>query len=213
MTNTKKTVYILSLIALTLFLMHESRIHFDPQLIKIKKEALSAQKDWSVFYGQSQVYLNGGLRHDQEFSEIAALLEPGSALITDLATSYYAAAGLPIYVKNVHRHHGRHKAREWERLISHRITCYLDAPEYMAKFLNVMVDEEVTAKKRKVPPVRYIAVNRTHYNDNFKRGCMSQRRRGLLSVIGQLGTPVYEGETITLYKLSAASAQRDQYGP
>ena len=194
------------LLALIAFFWFEAKFHFDKNLVDKKKEIFSAQKDWSLYFDQSNVFRNGGLKHDSEFAELSNLLEPNSSMITDLATSYYAAAGLPVYVKNVHRHHGRYKTREWEKLIAHRIICYLDAPEYQDQFLEVIDKEETTAKTENLPPVRYIAINRTHYNDNFKRGCMSQRRRGLLSVINELGTLVYDGQTISVYRLSTASA-------
>jgi len=161
----------LSLISVLVLVIFESGRHFDNKLIQDKKKAYSAQKNWNIFFAQSNVYLGGGIRHDEDFSRLAHLLEKDSSLITDVATSYYAAASLPVYVKNVHKHHGRHKSRKWGRL----------------------------------PPVRYIAVNRTHYNDNFKRGCMSQRRRGLLSVIDSLGPPVFEGETILVHRLTATA--------
>ena len=196
---------VLSLMAVVVLVICESSRHFDNKLIQDKKKAHSAQNDWNVFFAQSNVYLGGGVRHDEDFARLAPLLEADSSLITDIATSYYAAASLPVYVKNVHKHHGRYKSPEWERLISHRITCYLDAPEYIADFNSVMQGEESRSERKGVPPVRYIAVNRTHYNDNFKRGCMSQRRRGLLSVIDRLGPPIFEGETILVHRLSSTA--------
>ncbi len=192
---------ILCLLLMLLLVLYDSRQHFDAELVELKKKAHSAQKNWNIFYGQKHVYLGGGMRHHDDFKRLKSLLQPGSGMISDVATSYYLASSLPLYFKNVHRHHGRYKSPEWETLISHRVLCYLDAPENLVKFNKVMIEEELRAKKRGLPPVRYIAVNRTHYNDNFKRGCLSQRRRGLLSVIDQVGHSVYEGETISVYRL------------
>ena len=197
------------LAAVIVFIGAESWFHFDKDLIEKKKRAYSAQKDWSLFFGQSHVYMNGGFRHDEEFRELTVLLEPNTALITDLATSYYIAANLPVYVKNVYRHHGRQKSQKWEKLISQKIVCYLDLPDYLSQFENVVRYDNRRAKRKAVPPVRYVAVNLTQYNENFTRGCMSQRRKELLSVIDQMATPVYEGNTIAVFKLSAATSNSD----
>lgn len=194
-------------VLLLVFLAFESSSHFSLALLKHKKEIFSAQKNWNLFYGQSNVYLNGGLRHADDFKALEGVLEPGSGLVTDLATSYYLAASLPVYVKNVHKHHGLYTSQPWSKLFTHRIVCYLDAPENFSEFQKVMRGESKRSLKEGIPPVRYIAVNRTHYNDNFKRGCLSQRRRGMLSVIDQLGEPVFDGETISVYRLSASSSK------
>lgn len=186
-------------------IVFDSSQHFDAALIERKKKAHSAQKHWNIHYGQSYVYLNGGIRHNDDFKKLESVLEPGTAVITDVATSYYMASSLPIYVKNIHRHHGRAASPVWERLISHRVVCYIDAPENLQKFWRVMSLEPTRSKKKGVPAVAYVAVNRTHYNDNFKRGCIGQRRRGMLSVINQLGAEVFDGESIKVYKLATTA--------
>ena len=201
----KGLLYSVGLLAFCAFIAYESRYHFDSALVEAKKDVHSAQRNWSVFFDQSNVYLSGGIRHSEDFSKLRLLIEPKSAIIADLASSYYMSAMLPIYVKNVHRHHGLYSLHPWGELISSRFTCYLEVPENLDKFKRVLKHEERRAAGRGVVPVRYIAVNKTHGNANFKRGCMSQRRGALFSVIDQLGSPVYEGETIIVYRLSSST--------
>lgn len=201
----RQLVFLFGLVVGCAFIAYESRYHFDRSLVDAKKQVHSAQRNWSAFYGQSNVYLSGGLRHNEDFSKLSIMLEPDSAVITDLATSYYMAAMLPIYVKHVHPHHGLYRLSKWGQVISSQLTCYIEVPENLDKFKAVFKASQQT--KAGITPVRYIAVNKTQNNANFKRGCMSQRRSALMSVINQLGVPFYEGESIVVYRLSTTASQ------
>ncbi|MBX2847231.1 MAG: hypothetical protein KTR16_02835 [Acidiferrobacterales bacterium] len=198
----KAAIYTAGVLSIIAFVAYDSRQHFDAELIELKKQANSGQRNWSLFYGQSNVYQNGGLRHADDFAKLAPLLEENSAIFTDIATSYYLASSLPAYVKNVHRHHGRWKSPEWNSLITARTACWIDVPDYLARFKEVLAQEQQVADRRGLPPVRYIAINNTDNNINFKRDCLSQRRGAIRLAINKIGDPVFEGDSVSIYKIN-----------
>lgn len=199
--------YALSAIALVVFVLYDARQHFDAELVELKKQHYSGQRNWSLFFGQSNVYHGAGLLHADDFERLRPMLKADSAFLTDLATSYYMLSSLPLYAKNVHIHHGRYKSPEWNSFINAKVACYIDVPEYLQKFKNLMAKEPRLAKRRGLPPVRYMVINTMHDNINLRRDCLSQRRGPILATIPEVGRLVFQGETLTVYEISGHSVE------
>lgn len=209
--NNMKAVFgcAISLIGLLCLVVYDSKSHFDIELIKLKKKAHSAQRHWNMFYGQENVYESGGLKHAQDFSALRNIIEPNTAVFSDMATSYYLAASLPLYAKNIHRHHGRYRFAGWSALLDSNVACYLNVPDNLKRFKQHLQTEEQRVRLEGAVPVKYVAINTEQKNINFKRDCLSQTRRSMLSVIDGFAKPVYEGETVLIYKLTTSSSDHD----
>jgi len=95
---------LLSLIALVAY---DSKQHFDANLISLKREHRSAQRDWNIFYGQNYVFYDSAMRYEQDLSAINDIIQSGAVALSDLASSYYLSTYLPMYVKRVHKHKSR----------------------------------------------------------------------------------------------------------
>ncbi len=187
------------LAGLAALIIIDSKPHFDRELVELKKKHHSAQRNWNVYFGQHNVYQSGGIKHENDFNALSKVLSPGSAVFTDLATSYYMRASLPVFVKNVHLHHGRYKTGRWHDFIGKGIGCYMDVQENLNKFKSLLQSDENTNSIH--PKVRYIAINKTQGNINFSRDCLSQRRGPMISIIDQLGKVIYDGKTVVVYEL------------
>jgi len=196
-----------SAIALIVFVMFDSRQHFDAELIELKKKNHSGQRNWNLFYGQENVYHSGGIKHLEDLKTAVDVIEHGSAIFADVATSYYLLSGLPVYARNVHVHHGRRRLPTWDTFIAKGVGCYLDAPEYLQKFADQLKHDRAKSKSINIAPVKYMVVNTAHYNNNFTRDCLSQRRGPTISVLKDFAKLVFDGDTLHVYELPTTAAQ------
>ncbi len=187
----------------------DARQHFDPNLIQLKKKHHSAQRNWNLFFGQSNVYLSGGFRYAEELKQLEGVLEADVAVFTDLATSYYLSSSLPVYVKNVHAHHGRYKSPEWHAFINKRIGCYINHADNFDKFAHLLEAEERLATRRDVPPVRYVVINKDSDNINLRRDCFLRRASALSEVLSASYEKIHEGDMFVVFRLTAFAAQSD----
>ncbi len=197
-------VCVIGLICVFFLVFLDSKFHFDKNLIELKKTVNSAQRHWNVFFGQGHVYESGGLKHLEDFRKLEGIIEPNTAVFADIATSYYMASSLPVYVRNVNRHHGRYKSYEWGSLLSSNIACYIDVPNNLKHFKEFLSYEETRASAKKIAPIRYLIINVDVYNVNFKYDCLSQTRRAMLEVVDSFAKLVYEGKTLQVYRLRTA---------
>lgn len=195
------TASFLGLIGLVILIGFDSRQHFGSELVQLKKKHHSAQRNWNIFFGQENVYLNGALDQINEIEGLEFLSTERVAILSDLATSYYLASSLPIYVKNVHKHHGRYKSPRWDKLIESRSVCYINHVKHFDKFKAVLKEEASALSVKASPVVEYLVLN-NHANLNLRRDCFSKRTKILGSTLSRLAEKVYEGETLTVFRLS-----------
>lgn len=195
-----KLIAILGLIALVVF---DSRHHFDPELVDLKKKHHSAQRHWSLFFGQDNVYLNGSLKYRESFTKIAALIEPQSIVISDLPTSYYSASYLPVYVRNAHAHHGGRRTWEWSGVIADNILCYLDAPGYQDKFLKAYKNSKISVYGSKGSSV-YVLLNTDSDNSVLYKECLWRRAKDIAPALEQIAKPIYTDALFKLYLLGTS---------
>lgn len=191
---------VFSLIIIAMVALIDSSIHFDKQLVRDKRVVFSAQRHWNLFYHQSYVYHDSAMRLDFEFKEIKELIIPGSVLLSDITTSYYSAAYLPVYVPNVHEHHTRSWLREWAQILDSQDFCYLESP-----IRKKRVERFISEGRGDIDSIgasfAYILVNKDQESANLRRDCLSQTRTSFIANIGELAQVVYEGEFLLLYKV------------
>ena len=196
--SSKQLVSCVLLVVLLVVVFHDSHVHFSVDNVDAKIQARSAQRHWSIAYSQQQVYDHSSFKYREDFKALSAIVEPWTYLLTDLATSYYSAAELPVLVPNVHRHHKRSALKEWSRFLMQKHACNLDQGmrrDQMSAFI-----ERMSRNEERIP-FRYILVNKDQVNRNLKLDCLSQTRRAMINNVEQFATEVYDGEYLRLYKL------------
>jgi len=197
----KKIAAILGLIVIIVFLAYDSSRHFSEDVVRSKRQANSGQNNWNMFYGQRFVYYDSAFRYLADFDEISAIIEPNQVILSDLATSYYAAASLPVYVRNVQIHHGRRQSRLWNQALEDRIFCNLHL-EDSAEVFKALIAEEV-AKPNGIPRLRYILVNNDKNNKNVRVDCLWNRRALLIEHIDDITQLIFKGQYLSLYELKS----------
>lgn len=203
--NTKSTNVFASLgiIVLLAIVIYDSRWHFDAGLIQLKRQHQSAQGNWNIFYGQHYVYQDSSFRYQADFAEIEKLIEPGKLLLSDIATSYFAAAELPVFIRNVRIHQGRNKSTAWRNFLGERTACYLNQIDSMDAFREFILSENSNAKRLNRPEFKYVIVNKDTLNLNLRYDCLWHGRHGMIENMQAISTLVYQGEYLNLYKLNA----------
>ena len=101
---------------------------FSRDYVQVKLQHRSGLYDWNIHFPQSVVYHDSSLRYQQDFKDLKEIIDEDSLLISDMATSYYAAALLPVYIRNTQRHHGRQNFQAWSSIFDRFDFCYLDNP-------------------------------------------------------------------------------------
>ena len=196
-----RIVWLLPLSVLSVLVIFDARYHFDGEHMELKQRHQSPQRNWSIHYGQSHVYQNSSLRYEQDFNNIKALIEPGFVLLSDLATSYYAAVYLSVYVKNIHRHHGRAISSGWSQWLDSRDHCYLDNAASLQRTQEFIARQKTLARKGGDPVFRYIIINTDRSNRHLRTDCFSARGAGLLEPIKAIADLKYAGDYLHLYEL------------
>lgn len=202
----KQLLVFIALVAVLFLLVYDAKPHFDKELVQVKRENNSAQRNWSLFYGQRFVFYESAFRYQDDINRIRELIEPGQIVLSDLATSYYAAASLPVYVRNVHRHHGRTHSSNWLKLLDRRTACNLHQPDAFLAFKKFIVDAQRNSASRGQPQFKYVLVNKDSNNKNLRLDCLWHRRALLMKNIARVSKLKYEGEFLSLYEINYRSA-------
>lgn len=179
------------LIALVL-LVYDSKFHFDADIVERKEQSYSAQRNWNLNYVQDNVYRGSSFRYQRDFNNIYMLIEPNSVLLSDLATSYFAAAILPVYVVNIHRHQGRNLRQETVTFLNNRFLCYLEFEENRQKVSKFL---------RKNNEIDYFLINKDRVNENRERDCLAFRSDTLIEQLSKFSDLLWEGEFLNLYSV------------
>jgi len=194
-------VWLMALIAVSAVIIFDARYHFDNEWMQAKIQHNSAQKNWHIFYSQEYVYRNSSLRYEVDFEQIKAIIEPEFVLISDMATSYYAATYLPVYIKNIHRHQGRANSPRWHAWLASNDHCYLELPDLLQRSREFFTSQRKLARARGEPELRYIIINKDRDNRLLRTDCFSVRSETLRSAVKHLAELKYDGQFLALYEL------------
>lgn len=189
-------------LCLALLVLNDVIFHFDKSLVQTKRKHVSPQRDWNIFYGQRFVYYDTPIRYEKDFQVILDIVQPHSLLFSDLATSYYSAVYLPVYVRNVHRHQGGHSSIAWKRFLQSKQHCYLNDDKNLAGFQRFVQSENRVAEKIGAPEIMYVLVNKDKYNRNPRFDCFWNGRQAALDNLAKISTLLYDGEYLVLYELN-----------
>lgn len=191
---------LLSLIGLVVY---DSKQHFDADLISLKREHRSAQRDWNIFYRQNYVFYDSSLRYEQDLLAISRVVQSGAIVLSDLATSYYLSTYLNLYVKRVHRHQGLHRSGVWHNLFKQRTACYLHIEGNLEKLKAAAIEHNTYAQKYNRLLFKYIVANKDTSNRNLRYDCLWHGRNAMIDNVQALSKLVYEGEYLNVYELNA----------
>ena len=173
-------------------LVYDSRFHFDAEAVQVKRKNYSAQRNWNLNLRQDYVYKDSSMRYDQDFRALKGLIKPNSVLLSDLATSYFAAAMLPVHVVNIHRHQGRNRWAELINFLDKRYLCYMEFEEnrqHVSDFLKGNSD------------IDFVLINKDRINGNRKRDCLAFRSDTLIEQLPNYSNLLWEGEFLNLYSV------------
>lgn len=171
----------------------DSYKHFDQERVQVKRKHNSDQRNWSLFYSQQHVFKDSPIRYAGDFKAMSSLVEKGSLLLSDKATSYYAASILPVYVMNIQRHHGRWQRRAWQNFIDDRYFCYQEFEENRER-----VDVFLRVRKE----ADYVIVNRDRQLSHRHQDCLAFRSHTLTEHLPRIANLVYQGEYLDLYSMN-----------
>jgi len=198
----QRVFVIVAFIAVIGLLAYESKPHFDRGLIQLKRNNNSAQRSWNLFYGQRFVFYDGSFRYKRDFQQIEKMIAPGHTVLTDVASSYYAATYLPTYVRNIHRHHGRWQSPLWNKMLDQRVHCNLHLESFFLKFQEFLDADTVLSESENQPRLRYVLVNKDNNNKNVRLDCLSNRRALFMQNVVRIFELKYEGEYLNLYEVN-----------
>lgn len=202
-----KVISAFVLLSVVALVVYDSLPHFDEDLVHLKRGHRSAQRDWNVHYDQSYVFNDSSMRYQADLNAIERIIEPDHIVLSDLATSYFLAAHMPIYVKNVHHHQGRNQSAAWRKLLNDKTACYLGQEGNMAKFKRFVIKQNKRAKQMNQPLFKYVVVNKDTKNLNLKYGCLWHARGRLSESITEISSLHYTGEFLDLYELNDRLAE------
>lgn len=189
------------LISLLGLVVYDSLPHFDAELVKLKRQHDSPQRNWNLFYSQDNVYQNSSIRYADDLAAIAGLIEADSILLSDRASSYYIAAESSAFVKNINNHHGGNREPRWSGLIGRQHACFPDQPERLLQFVSFVEKQQAYSKPPARPKFNYILVNRDTQNLNLSKDCLSARHGTLNKEYSEILQTVFAGEYLRLYSL------------
>ena len=201
----KKTGAYLAIVILVGVVVYDSRHHFDADLIHVKRQHKSAQKNWNLFYDQRYVFADSGFRYEADFLAINQLIQPRSVILSDISSSYYASTYLSAYVKNIHRHHGRADSNGISVLLNNRDVCYLQDPKNIERAGKFFESHNALMLERGLPKLRYIIVNRDDKNLNLRQDCLWTANERIIKHVENLAVLIFKGEYLNLYRINTAN--------
>ena len=182
---------------------YDVRSHFDSELVDLKIKHNSAQRHWNTNFSQRAVFYHSPFRYEDDLRQIRSLISEKSLLLSDLATSYYAAALLPVYVANIHQHQSRNVSTLRAAVEAKRHACYLDKPNSRRFFFAALRRHHAQIKQPHLK-IKYLLLNKDSLNRNLRRDCLAARSKILVLQLGQIGELKYEGEFLNLYRIKSA---------
>lgn len=181
-------------------IVYDAMFHFDSDLIQVKRAHSSAQRHWNLFYGQEYVFNDSSIKYQGDIEAMRPLIEPNSVLLSDISTSYYIAAQLPVFLPNIHRHHKRHSLHKWRDLLDSKAVCQLDEPEQRAR-LKEFIQSNAGDITQVNAEFRYMLVNKDQDNINMRNDCLSQTRSSFVRNVNGVANTIYDGEFLRLYRI------------
>ena len=148
--------------------------------------------NWTIDRSATENYKNSSLKYYGDFSKIRSLTVPGSYFISDVATSNYVSAALPLFPTIVQRHHTTRDER-YEEFLS-ALCSQSDGNDLVNKY-------RVILEEKSYPLPKYIIVINDSENRNLNNHCTNRNHQVLLDNIGLVALPLFKGQFASVYSL------------
>lgn len=188
------------LLGIAALVVIDASFHFDKQRVKIKRADKSPQHHWSLFYPQRYTFTDASFKYRKDIENIRKLIEPAKTMLSDRATSYYLAAELPLYMRNIYGHHGRHAL--WTEFIGKFFACYIDQERSLEETQTFIETLSNHVEDKKEPDFKYWIVNRDSNNLNMRNDCLATRGSEIADGLPKIAKQIYQGEYLWLYELN-----------
>lgn len=180
----------------------DSRFHFSRKRIDDKIQHGSAVRHWGLRDMSTYILRDSSMKYETDFARLRKIVQPGHALLADRATSYYAAAYLPVYIRNVQYHHGIQQVPGLKELLQRGHLCYMADPYHLSRATLFLQDQKDWAIVNKVSYIKYILLNRDKENMNVLKDCLAVKSSFLATHLLQIASLRYQGEYLDLYELN-----------
>ncbi len=184
-------------------IVYDSGYHFSRELVQKKWARRSPQGNWNIWYNSTYVDHNSPFRYQTDLVEMEKRIEPGYSVWSDLVTSYYLAAMLPVYVGNIHRHHGSRLLWGVKEMQDKQSICYLEDTLHSQNVSRFFREGALMSQKNAWPEFRYIVLNKDKANYLLRQECMSVLSRHLELNLLDISQLLYEGQYLNLYELNS----------
>ncbi len=154
---------------------------------------------WRVTRTAKDNVRNSSLRYYRDLDAIRDIVEPGSLFLSDVATSYYVTAALPLYAANTHAHHSRWYAR-YRRIL--RIMCGEEKDVPQSRFEQALKEQEAESVAKRRLVLRYMIVNKDTVNKNVRGHCITRNHTKVAELLGLIAVRIYAGEFLDVYEFA-----------
>lgn len=153
---------------------------------------------WQLGKPMSHNFVHSSLRYYDDFKAIENLIVPDSYFLSDVATSYYVSAALPLYAVNVLPHHRKSMIPIKKKVL--RDLCD-ENKEPSLEVIELHLRQKAGLHKRKgLPPMRYLFLNTDKKNRHVASRCLARRHELIRATLDPILTPVHRGEFIDVYE-------------
>lgn len=176
--------------------------HLNANIVTIKRQHQSAQRNWNVNFHRKYVINDSSLRYEKEFKKIIKLIEPKSYVYSDLATSYYAASHLPVFIKNTHRHQGALIFSKFRALKYDQGCNEGNKIEWATKMTNYLSHSKRRLIKHNFSQTRYLLVNKDTQNMQVRPSCFMRTLTSHIQKNENLSKQLFNGDYFILFELN-----------
>ena len=196
--NSKVIPYTCGLLLIVLIILPDALFHFgvlDRPVFSVKSTPLYY---WRVNKSSKDNLFHSSIRYYADFEKIKDLVIPDSYFLSDVATTYYVSAALPLYGVNVHRHHQYNVVKISRKDVGH--FCDENAEESRKLVERYLRKKAESHNKRGLAPLRYIFLNKDKQNRHVASSCLARRHELIKANLDSILMPVYQGEFIDVYE-------------
>ncbi len=153
---------------------------------------------WRLTRNSTDNFLHSSIPYIQDLRKIRNKISAEQFFLSDLATSYYVTATLPLYATNVHPHH--FTMYKYYRDVLDAL-CSQNPEEEGSTAFDLLIEKAQASLAQDRLPVRYIFVNKDQYNKNVKVNCLTKNFEAVEQKLRVFSRNVYTGEYIDVFEI------------
>ena len=194
--DSKAGVALLTIVVVCISIAYDISTHFGKDRGRVLSVVWNGGYHWRIPARPLDNLRHSSLPYSEDIKVIKRITEPGSLILSDLATSYYLAAETDLYVANVHQHH--HQSASMAKKAVTLICEYgANKPQAYIRFITAKKNIESTMGR----DLKYLVINKDSGNVNVIRNCLARK-----NVINKLQnslnlSQLYNGDYLELYAL------------